>query len=252
MQEYGWRCRQCGKINNGYIITCSCGASIKDADDPKVPINTNKLDDKDIELLSNKSSSEQNNKSYWKCSKCGRINYDNVGTCGCGASKADGLEVDNQEVEKENLFRKLKSEDKKNNDYSAKGKKIAKILIIIEIIFFGVAFLFQEWNDKYKISNEELISCAEQAANEVTRYQYKPYFGNEKVYIRDKNKAIIGMDVYPCNAFGVYSNFSSGYVLVYVKMKKDSDTFQYHAEIYTSQEFADMNYSKFKEDYWKK
>lgn len=40
-----------------------------------------------IEPIASVKTSEETPKNYWKCSQCGRVNANYVGTCGCGKRK---------------------------------------------------------------------------------------------------------------------------------------------------------------------
>lgn len=97
-----WKCKQCGAINQNYVGTCGCGY-----ENPS-PINSNTSSDgflskiKSIPSMDNQSKTPNSDNipsvtkpkrtagaNEWECSKCGTINQNYVGTCGCGQTKAE-------------------------------------------------------------------------------------------------------------------------------------------------------------------
>lgn len=67
-----WKCPRCGKNNDSYIGTCSCGVA-KDS----APF---------IKPAPRKPSYIRADGS-WKCPKCGNVNASYVGSCSCGKNK---------------------------------------------------------------------------------------------------------------------------------------------------------------------
>ena len=102
-EEYEWKCPQCGKINQNYVGTCGCGAAkpndklfnwaevhpdlVKkpEIEEPAPVVEEPKEEKK---AKKEEPAPERQPLEYeWKCPKCGKINQNYVGTCGCGEKK---------------------------------------------------------------------------------------------------------------------------------------------------------------------
>ena len=102
-EEHEWKCAKCGKINQNYVGTCGCGEpkpkekpaynwnevhpelAVKEepvAEEPEKPIKEKKEKPKKEEPPERVPEEHE-----WKCAKCGKINQNYVGTCGCGEPK---------------------------------------------------------------------------------------------------------------------------------------------------------------------
>ena len=96
--ENEWKCPKCGVINQNYVGTCGCGEAKPAHIPPYIPKYEVKREEapKPIETAPAKAKPEKPGvpervagENEWKCSKCGVINQNYVGTCGCGQSQAD-------------------------------------------------------------------------------------------------------------------------------------------------------------------
>ena len=101
-EEYEWKCPKCGKINQNYVGTCGCGEG-KPKDKPAfnwvevhpelkkpdpVPEPEETVEEEVVEKPKKDAPPEREPEEYeWKCPKCGKINQNYVGTCGCGEGK---------------------------------------------------------------------------------------------------------------------------------------------------------------------
>ena len=104
-----WKCSKCGIINQNYVGTCACGQENQDG-----AVAVNPTDDFLNKIKNIPAVKEQTRISIgesfspepqsvassavpyrlagpneWQCSKCGVINQNYVGTCGCGQTKAE-------------------------------------------------------------------------------------------------------------------------------------------------------------------
>lgn len=70
LDDGGWRCAFCGRVNADYVTTCVCG---------KTP-SESKVKENEALVLEH---------DYWKCTGCGRVNPPLVMTCFCGVKKAE-------------------------------------------------------------------------------------------------------------------------------------------------------------------
>ena len=105
--EHEWKCSSCGKINQNYVGTCGCGApkphekqyiwsevhpellkkdEPEEAETPAVEAVSKKKTKKEVKK-EEKEPERVPTENEWKCPKCGKINQNYVGTCGCGEGK---------------------------------------------------------------------------------------------------------------------------------------------------------------------
>ncbi len=101
--EYEWKCPSCGKINQNYVGTCGCGAAKPNdklfnwaevhpdlVKKPEIEELAPVVEEPKEEKKAKKEepAPERQPLEYeWKCPKCGKINQNYVGTCGCGEKK---------------------------------------------------------------------------------------------------------------------------------------------------------------------
>ncbi len=102
--EFEWKCPKCGKINQNYVGTCGCGEAIPvgtrayeweavhpelaekpvpEAAPAEEPKPEKKAKAKEVKPEPERVPTE----NEWKCPRCGKINQNYVGTCGCGEGK---------------------------------------------------------------------------------------------------------------------------------------------------------------------
>ena len=107
--EYEWKCPKCGKINQNYVGTCGCGEAkpndklfnwaevqphlVKKPAEPEAPVVVEEKPAKKAKAEKEKPAEPERvaGENEWKCPKCGKINQNYVGTCGCGERKPSAV-----------------------------------------------------------------------------------------------------------------------------------------------------------------
>ena len=99
-----WKCNVCGRINRNYIGTCACGKQMSEnarnigatafehtapaqAEPVAAPV-TPAVQAAPKKTVAADDTSEPG-KDEWKCSVCGRINRNYIGTCACGKQMSE-------------------------------------------------------------------------------------------------------------------------------------------------------------------
>ena len=103
--ENEWKCPKCGKIHQKYVGTCGCGEpkpkeagpyippqavleKIKAENEKPAPAPAEEAKEEAPKKVDKNAKPERvPTENEWKCPKCGKINQNYVGTCGCGESK---------------------------------------------------------------------------------------------------------------------------------------------------------------------
>ena len=99
--ENEWKCPKCGKIHQKYVGTCGCGEPKPKEAGPYIPPKEvlDRLKAEEPAPVIEEAPAEEPKKqkpaepervageNEWKCPKCGKINQNYVGTCGCGEGK---------------------------------------------------------------------------------------------------------------------------------------------------------------------
>ena len=96
--ENEWRCPRCGRVNQKYVGTCGCGQEKPDYVGKYVPLKPVKTANRPAQDHYSAQPQHKSDGYYayyrrsagtneWKCPKCGKINQNYVGTCGCGQQK---------------------------------------------------------------------------------------------------------------------------------------------------------------------
>lgn len=159
MAEY-WRCKNCGRVNLGYVGTCGCGGLKADGTQASEEDYKNEQGYKD----EYKSQESKPVKKKWKCPNCSKINEGDFCTCGYVKTRSDKY-IDDETYDMAGSVNTYFSPKKLSGNIIA-VIAIASILLVLAAVISGTNVINNKINNNtLGAKNKKYTSEAEIAAS---------------------------------------------------------------------------------------